>query len=313
MFTISFIKISCTRLQMFNFSLKVIFLFFLIMPTVTLGQESKEISKLTMGWYYPTINAMVSRADFHSAVNLWIKEYDPLFKIKQTNVKLYDHIENMRTDFDNGNLDIIIAPPLLIVNHFELKTLADGFTGESTTNEPFDIVVLARKASNIKTVADFKNKRLVITDYDELGKVFLNSLVIPKFKQPYSQVFRSTQYLLKQNAIVHKLFFSEADVGVVYLETFNLMTELNPQIKQKLTIIDRFPIKSPNYSYFHYKFPDTLRKQFIKTTLSFNDSLRSKEILSNFRLTSLIGCTVESLTPFIKLSNKNKQLIKQLK
>jgi len=266
-----------------------------------------------MGWYYPTINAMVSRADFHSAVDLWIKEYDHSFKIKHTDVKLYDHIENMRADFDNRKLDMIIAPPLLIVNHFELKTLADGFTGESTTNEPFDIVVLARKASNIKTVSDFKNKRLVITDHDELGKVFLNSLVIPKFNQPYTQVFSSTHSLLKQNAIIHKLFFSEADVGVVYLETFNLMAELNPQIKKQLAIINRFPIKSPNYSYFHYKFPDTLRKQFIKTTLSFNNTLRSKEILNNFRLTSLIECTVESLAPFITLSNKNKQLMRLLK
>jgi len=298
---------------MINFFLKLFTILSLVMPPIALGQESKEIPELTMGWYYPTINAMVSRADFHSAVDLWIKEYDHAFNIKNTNVKLYDHIENMRKDFDNGNLNIIIAPPLLIVNHFKLKTLADGFTGESITNEPFDIVVLARKASNIKTIADFKNKRLVITDHDELGKVFLNSLVIPKFKQPYPQVFSSTQSLLKQNAIVHKLFFAKADVGVVYLETFNLMAELNPQIKKQLAIIDRFPIKSPNYSYFHYTFPDTLRKKFIKTTLSFNNTLRSKEILNNFRLTSLIECTVESLAPFIKLSNKNKQLMKLLK
>lgn len=147
---------------------------------------------------------------------------------------------------------------------------------------------------------------------DELASVFLNSLVIPAHHKTYSQVFRSTQFTPKQTKIIHQLFFDKADVGVAYLETYHLMAELNPQILNSIEIIDRFPIDSPNYSYFHHQFPETTRKHFIEKAIQLNNSKRSLEIMNNFRMTSLRACSVNSLAPFIALDKQDQALLKQI-
>ncbi len=299
---------------MINYLLKLFFIFILLLsPSIQAKENTPIIPEFSIGWYFPSINAMVSRTDFHVSVNMWINEFKHIVDIQHTNVKLYDHIKDMRTDFDNEQIDLIVAPPLLLVKYFDLSTLADGFTATSTTGNPYDIVVLARKKANITTIQEFKNKRLILPIKDELARVFLDSLVIPVHHQTHSQVFSSTHYTTKQSSIIHKLFFDNADIGVAYLETYHLMAELNPQILKKVEIIDHFPINSPNYSYFHHKFPDASRKYFIDEVIKLNGPARSQEIMNNFRMASLQAGSVESLTPFILLDQQDKKLQMQLK
>jgi len=286
--------------------IKNIFIFLIWLPFsyTVIAEEKPHLDIFNIGFYYPSINAVVSRTDFNIAVDIWIKEFKFAIDIQQTNVRLFDHIEDMKTAFNNRELDLIIAPPLLIVNNFDLKTLRDGFSGTSATGEPYDIVILTRKSSNIESIKHVKNKRLVLPKNDELAKVFLNSLLMPIFHKPYSQVFSSNIFFPKQNQIIHQLFFDKADVGVTFLETFNLMVELNPQIKDKIKTLNRFPIKSPNYCFFHHLFSDPIRKKLISRALELNNHIRSQEILINFNMATITACPVDSLQPFIKLKNK---------
>ncbi|MFK5950214.1 MAG: PhnD/SsuA/transferrin family substrate-binding protein, partial [Methylococcales bacterium] len=215
------------------FKLLVLITLFITSPYLS-ANEKPTISELNIGWYFPSINALVSRTDFYVTINLWLDEFNENLNIGKTNVVLFDHIKNMQKAFKRGDLSIIVAPPLLIVENFNLNKLADGFTGTSVTGKPYGMAVLARKNSDIKSLKDVKNKRLALPKNDELAQVFINSLIIPEYHQSYQQVFKSTRYFLKQHSIIHQLFFNKADVGVAYLETFNLMVELNPQIKKEI-------------------------------------------------------------------------------
>jgi len=284
-----------------------------VSSNVLYAEEKPSIAEFTMGWYFPSINAQISRTDFHVAINFWLEEFSQSVNIEQTEVKVFDHIEGMQAAFDKGELSVIVAPPLLIAKYFPLNTLADGFIGKSITGKPYDMVVLAREDAQITGVKDVKNKRLALPKNDELAMVFLNSLLIPEFHQTYPRVFKSVQEFPRQNAIIHQLFFKKADVGVAYLETYNLMVELNPQIKDRVKILANFPIDSPNYSFFHYKFPENFRKIFIAQALELNHSPRSQQILNDFRMAALAVCKVESLDPFIDLNKLDQKLQLQIR
>jgi len=284
-----------------------------VRPNILYAEEKPSIAEFTMGWYFPSINAQVNRTDFHVAINFWLEEFSQAVNIEHTEVKVFDHIEDMQVAFDKGELSVIVAPPLLIVKYFAPNTLADGFVGKSITGKPYGMVMLVREDAQITEVKDVKNKRLVLPENDELAVVFLDSLLIPKFHQAYQRIFNSVQKLPKQNAIIHQLFFNKADVGVAYLETYNLMVELNPQIKDTVKIFANFPIDSPNYSFFHHKFPEDLRKIFIAQALELNQSPRSQQILNDFRMAALAVCKVESLNPFIRLNKLDQQLQQQIR
>lgn len=281
-------------------------------PLSVSDEEKPIISNFNIGWYFPSVNAMVSRTDFQIAIDMWLKEFQHVISIQDTHVKLFDHMNNMRNAFDKGELDMIVAPPLLIVDFFNLDTLADGFVGNSVTGKSYGIAVLVRSDIAMDSIKNFKNKRLVLPENDKLASVFLDSLLMPEYQQSYQQVFASTQFLGKQNAIIHKLFFNKADVGVAFLETYHLMAELNPQINKKIKVLHNFPINSPNYSFFHHNFSDKMRKLFITEALKLNESVRSQELLNNFRMQALSICKVESLAPFIRLSEQNKLFKQQL-
>ena len=280
---------------------------------VLCAEEKPSITEFTMGWYFPSINAQVSRTDFHVAIKFWLEEFSQAVNIEHTEVKMFDRMEDMQTAFNKGELSVIVAPPLLIVKYFDPNTLADGFVGKGITGKPYGIVVLARSDQQIERITDVKNKRLVLPENDELAKVFLNSLLIPEFHQAYQRAFNSVQEFPKQNSIIHKLFFNEADVGVAYLETYNLMVELNPQIKNEVKILASFASDSPNYSFFHYKFPEDLRKLLIAQAVELNQSVRAQQILNDFRMAALAVCEVESLDPFIRLNKLDQQLQQQIR
>lgn len=288
--------------------IRIIFLLCLQFLNPVLAKDKLIIPEFSIGWYFPSINNRISRTDFQVAIKFWIDEFSKTHKIEHSTVTLFDHIEKMQSAFNNGELSIIVAPPLLIAKHFDLNLLADGFAGLSATDKPYGMVILARKDKRINQISDIKNSRLVIPKNDALAHVFLDSLVIPQFKQSFSHVFSSVQHLQKQNSIIHQLFFDKADVGVVYLETFNLMAELNPQIKNTIKIIANFPINSPNYSFFHIQFPEQLRKYFIAEIIKLNQSAKSQQIMSDFKMSALIKCPVKSLNPFVRLNKKYNKL-----
>ncbi len=296
---------------------KIFFLFFII-PLVYINplsaKEKPIISEIiSMGWYYPSINAMISRTDFQIALEFWGQEFNKLTDIGASKSQMFNRMDKMQSAFNKGEINIIVAPPLLIAKFFSPDELANGFVGTSQSGMPYGMIVLVRKDKNIERIADLKAKRLVLPAQDELATVFLDTLIIPEFQQSYPQVFKTVKTMKKQNAIIHTLFFDQADVGVAYLETFNLMIELNPQIKNKLKILKSFPINSPNYSFFRKQYPDNERKIFIAAILKLNDSIRVQQILNNFRMTELVECTVESLIPFIRLKEQYKQLQQQIK
>ncbi len=274
------------------------------------ANEQEPINKITIGWYFPGINKKVSRTDFQIAINFWMDKFGKPQGIEDINTRLFDSVEKMQIAFNNSELDYIVAPPLLFVRYFDMHKVTKGIIARNITGKPYGMVILVRK--ELQSISELKNKRLVMPGSDELAEVFLDTLVIPEFKQSYPQVFSSVHYTQKHNTVVHQLFFNQADVGVAYLESFYLMVELNPQIADKVKILANFPIDSPNYSFFHQKFPEKLRDKLIAAMIKLNKSDEAIQIFNGFMMESVLECSVESLEPFYQLNERYKQLKQQI-
>lgn len=107
------------------------------------------------------------------------------------------------------------------------------------------------------------------------------------------------------------LFFDQVDAGIADKEIYQVMVELNPQIKEKLNILKAFPAKSPNYGYFNQKHPHKMRK-IINRILELNAQLRTQQILNNLRMSSLMECSIEELAPVDQLTKEHQTLEKGL-
>jgi phosphonate transport system substrate-binding protein len=84
------------------------------------------------------------------------------------------------------------------------------------------------------------------------------------------------------------------------------MIELNPDIKNKTTILAEYPIKSKNFSYFRKDYP--LIDQLTKAAMAFPDNPRARQILEVFKTPDIDYCKVEELDSFDKFYKSYLQL-----
>lgn len=276
----------------------------------------KEV-RLNMGFYLNSINERTNRSDIEVSLNFWAKDLFEVeakkrnFAITSSRAILFERIEDMQKAFEQGELDMIIAPPLLISRYFKREDLGDGFVGTLEGKKPERLLLIARTDKNIDHIKDLRNKRLMMHANDELANIFLDRLVLKELKKSYKNINLSIQYQNKYNRIILDLFFDKADIGVIYNSSYEVMIELNPEIKNSIKILAEYPIKGKNFSYFHHDYP--LIDALTKVAMDFNKSPRAQQILDVFKTPELDYCKVKELDTFDKLDKEFLQLQQQAK
>ncbi len=266
-----------------------------------------------VGVYSPSIADLNMRTDLQVAFNYWLEKFGPPLNFNPTKASLFDNVATLRQAFDNGELDFILAPPVLLAKHINREKLTDGFVGTSPNASDNGTVLLVRKDLHIRNLKDLAGKKLMLTKNDDLAELFLDTLILKNFKQHYRQVFDQVLTKDRQSAVVLALFFHQADAGITYREIYRLMVEMNPQIKDSLEILAIFPTKSPNYGYFHSDFPEELRNKIRQTVSELNNQPHSQQILNDLRMSSLIPCSVDELIAIDKLIVENQALQSSVK
>lgn len=265
---------------------------------------AQKDARLIMGFYYPSISDTVDRTDIEVSLTFWTQELTEETEINESKAILFDSIETMRLAFENREIDMIIAPPLLIAKHFKRSDLADGFVGVRKKGSPNSLLLLVNQ--KIKKLSDLRGKRLIIPENDELAEVFLQTFILKTFKQGYKQVFSEVFTNHKNNRVVLDLFFNKADAALVYESAFEVMSELNPQIKAKIQIMESYPVKSKNFSFFHKDYP--LKNILTEKALNYGEFPRARQILAVYKTPELDYCRVDDLKPFDNLYREFNKL-----
>jgi hypothetical protein len=292
-------------------------LLFFIAFNVSSEEQIKIVDRFTMGVFYESVSDIASRADVEVSLNFWARELIVKeaiahnFQVLSSKAILYDRVEDMKNAFNNGELDLIIAPPLLISKYFNRDQLEDGFAGVHEGKKKDKVLLLVRQDKNINAIEDLPGKRLTMLANDELADVFLDTLVLKSFKKGYRKIGLSIQNQNRSNRIILDLFFDKFDAGVVYGSSYDVMTELNPDIANKVKILDEFPLKGRNISFFRKNYP--LAKVFTDIAMGFNGTARAKQILEAFRTPEVDYCKVDELDGFDKLYGDYIQLKRQEK
>ncbi|MCX7089039.1 MAG: PhnD/SsuA/transferrin family substrate-binding protein, partial [Methylococcales bacterium] len=220
------------------------------------------------------------------------------FAVTSSKAILFDRIEDLKAAFDQGELDMIIAPPLLITKYFKREELGDGFVGVLEGKKPDNLLLITRIDKNINRIKDLRGKRLVMNDNDELAEVFIDTLVLTELKLSYKNIGLSIQHQNKSNRSVLDVFFDKADVAIVYGSSYDVMAELNPSLKNTLKVLAEYPMKSKNFSYFRHDYP--LIMEVNAVAMLFNNSPRGKQILEVFKTAEIDYCKVNELDIFDK-------------
>jgi len=252
-------------------------------------------SRLAMGFYYPALRDISNKTDIEISLNYWLKELAKPLHLEDVYPVLYDDIANMNRDFRAGKLDMVIAPPLLLTMYFDRYLLKEGFVGVTEKNK-LDYLSIITHQETDQAFDGYEGKRLLLPKNDLLAEMFLELEVIKQYQQPYQQVFSQVMQESKNQRMILDVFFGKVDVAVVYDSALELMIEMNPQLKTKITVLKKMPIKARNYAYFHrdYVYQERLKAGAER----FSSTVRGKQILEVFYATDIDACLVNELKSF---------------
>ncbi|BCG65948.1 MAG: hypothetical protein methR_P3820 [Methyloprofundus sp.] len=276
--------------------MKILYLLICFFAVQVQAEQTKEVApRLAMGFYYPSLSNVSSRTDIELSLSYWVKELTHKIGLENAYSVLFDDIHAMNSAFEKGQLDMVIAPPLLIANYFKRPLLSDGFMAVKQLHKMDQLVIIARHGQ-LQATENYVGKRLLLPKNNFLAQIFLESEVLKQSQQPLQQVFSQIDYVNKNQSIILNLFFDKADVAVTYASTLELMVEMNPQVAKKITVLAQLPVKGGNYGYFHHEY--ALQETLKKEASRFTSEPRGKQILEVFQTSEIAMSYVEDLDSF---------------
>jgi len=250
----------------------------------------------------------IERVDLEVALQFWAEQISKQKDIPAS-VTIYKDIKKMQKDFNQQKINFIVLSPLLILDYFDLKQLADGFKVYAADLSSEELLVVSNKDSNINSVNDFKNKKLSLLQNDAICEMYANTLTLDKFNLPSKIVFNHIDYIYKSPQLIYKLFFKKTDVILVYQRAYELAIELNPQIKHRTQIIHKLPNINRGLGFFHQAVDPQFRERVINILENIHRYPAGQQLLNIFFADKVIRSTVKDLQVLFKLKQKHLKLI----
>jgi ABC-type phosphate/phosphonate transport system substrate-binding protein len=187
--------------------------------------------------------------DAQAAIKVWIKEilkdfnYSKGYDLK---AKIYLSIDELNEDLKNGHVALLSLNTLDYLNLGAKIGLEPAFVPIiNGKNIGAEYYLLVRDTNKYKSIKDLKGGVIGIsTDQNHTASRLWLDLMLAKNKLPDKvKFFDKVIAVQKQSQLLLNLFFGQIDACIVDDDNFKLMSELNPQIEEKLTSI----LTSPRY------------------------------------------------------------------
>lgn len=249
----------------------------------------------------------VSRTDVDISLRFWVDELIRSQQLRAT-THLYDKVEAMRQDFSAGRINMIVLSGAEVVRHFPLEELAEGFIGY--TDQPDNLLLVARQGAGIRSAADLAGKRLILTDSDPLSSLYLETLALRTFGDKGESALGAVIEVPRSNLAINRLFFGDADAALVSRSALDLAVNLNPQIGERTHVLDAYTlaIRSLNVGLFSRKVSLEDREHVLSIALELMKTPRGQQILELYRTAYVDRCGLENLEPVRRLFLENQAL-----
>jgi hypothetical protein len=255
---------------------------------------SEELKQFRVG-YISSSMSNYSKKDLEVSMNIWLKK---IAKTKNYKAQMifYDNPKDAAQDIIDNKIDYISAFPLIFVKYFDLSTLSDAFSGGPDNLSDNLFVVLSKNSSKIKSWKDIKKPKIGIQKNDEI--MFLYSQYKTKNKNLFIYKYSN------RNRVVLDLFFNKLDLAIVPYKSYKIASELNPQIKQKIKVLETTNINSTNIGLYRKTLDESIKKEIYNMAIKLFSTVEGKEMMLVFKADKMISTKLSDLKPIDEFYKK---------
>jgi ABC-type phosphate/phosphonate transport system substrate-binding protein len=214
---------------------------------------------------------------------------------------------NSMTEFEQniltGKLDVVV---LLSTEYLALREevpLEPLFVSARGTDIYDRLILVTRRDSGHLSLADLKGKTLLQQKglYENGRNLWLDTLLMRKGIAVPEQYFLSDRKTLKPSDAIMSVFFGKADACIVTKRSLEVMAELNPQLKNELTILEESPPRPSSILAVRRGISVVKRAMLLEILGTLNQSPEGKQLLTLFKMNRLATFRPQYLVPIEKL------------
>jgi ABC-type phosphate/phosphonate transport system substrate-binding protein len=307
-----------------DMKLKTLLVYSLIIWLVGVGTSSSgqnSLKKIGVG-YSSRLFIESEIRDTKVALDSWVKE---LAKSKNVTFELkadvFDEINEFVEAIKNNEIQMVV---LYTYDFLELRKkipLRPALFGTNNGSATEKFILLVNKNTDLKTLNQLKGKRLVLQSNGkgEIARLWIETILHKQKFPNINNYFGDVRLLSKEAQVIFQVFFNQADACIVSSRTFETISELNPQIKDKLIPI----LVSPGYVSVLFATSENMdtdvKEIIISTALNVEKYPSGKQLLLFFKMDGLIPASdsdlksiemlMQEYNTFLqkKYSNKNQK------
>ncbi len=273
-----------------TYPIQVIFLwiFLSVIPCAAEFSEKSDTSKKIINVGFDSsifVGLDVELKDIRSAVDLWAEEvYLNLPTYTKGKTIFYDSLEKLIQDFNDKKISLMACSAL---NYLKIESqvnaeLAYVYVRNGKINTQY--LLLVSSNSNFSNINDLNRKQLVLKEGDEIGSLFLNTLLLSQHHVEANDFFSSIINKKDYSQCILSVFFNQVDACIAPDTVFNTMIMLNPQVGKRLKILSSSPPFINDISVFQKEDDPKIKKDIERFILDVKKSAYGQQILILFKM-----------------------------
>ncbi len=243
--------------------------------------------------------------DAFAAIKVYVSELQrQLLSGYEMKPIMYNDAKDLVDNFYKENLaDITLNP--VDFQKYRSKLPIYPVLVSSGLNGPLEkYLILVRKDDGIKQLSDLKDKKLgtLQNEMNPIPDMWLEVIIGSNRLPNKSKLFKYMTFGKTEAQLILSLFFKQLDVCVVSESAFETMSELNPQIKNQIQILQSSPGYPMAVSAFTDKFKDSkFSSNLFNILIKLNTYSKGKQLFALTKTVKIVPYKEEYMDSLKKL------------
>lgn len=265
--------------------------------------------------YSPGVFCYLDRENAQAVTRLWAN-----LMMRRKNgtaeTRIFRNQTELEHELQGERLDLVVLLPNEYLS-LRNRSLLEPLYLSTRANELYDTLLLVtRNDSGITTMQQLKGKSLMHPRgaANAVHRLWLETLTMRQGVRDPNRFFSSMKEVVSSSQALMPVFFKRADACIVSRNSFDVMAELNPQIRSQMRVIEETAPMATGVICIRRSCEKRQREPLREILETLDRSVEGRQLLTLFRMSRLIPFHpdyLESSVVFLKRYNDLKSVARR--
>ncbi|NVN92718.1 MAG: PhnD/SsuA/transferrin family substrate-binding protein, partial [Desulfuromonadales bacterium] len=274
------------------------------------AETVRKSGSLTIG-YSAQVFFNVDPRDVIGLTKVWASLADRNLKQSgDTSVVIFKTLAEAEKALEHNEVDILVMIPEEFISLRTRIPLTPVLSADYGKNFYDELFLVVRKDSGITRISQLRGKSLRV-ETGQKGSVplqWLDQIILSRTSSGAKGLFSNISEIPKASQVLMPVFFKQCDACLVSQTSFDVMSELNPQIGRQLQVLEKSPGFVTGILAVRKDVRNPRRDAMVEILQDMHNDPKGKQLLTLFRINRLVPFRHEHLAAAEKVirDHRNK-------